>query len=317
MTQIPTTEEVSETTHRSDSPDPRVTAMIDSLQQSDRYNRETLFPRTSGFRAKADTKRRVTMLRSIESRLDLLLYPGETVEYVATAVLNSWVEQYFLGIWAQTINRTLLVFTQHRAIILLSDSKGRAKQQAWQIPYHRLKKYGAAVWVGSVKFKLDNGKSYKFMGMKKHDRKNLKEYMQQRLSIPPEESLEFPNHNARDPLCPGCWSPAPPKALICEHCDERFINPTTPALMSLALPGLGDLYLGHTVIAVVEMIGFAIVLLIATNLVVSDPGAWPFALLLIAIANIFDSLATLYIAKKGVISRHHTFGKKPRPVPGG
>ncbi|MCA9303369.1 MAG: hypothetical protein KC996_04540 [Phycisphaerales bacterium] len=297
--------------------DPKVQSMIDSLDRTDRFNLDTLFPRKTGFLAKSDTKRRVTMLKSIEPRLDLLLYPGETIEYVASAVLNNWIDQYFLGIWSQTINRTLLVFTQHRAILLLSDSKGRAKQQAWQIPYNRLKKYGAAVWVGSVSFKLDNGKNYKFMGMKKQDRKNLKEYMQRRLSTPPEESIEFPNHEARDPLCPGCWSPTPPKTHTCEHCDERFINPRTPALMSLALPGLGNLYLGHTVVAVVEMIGFAFVLLIATDIVVSDPSAWLYGILLVAFANTFDCIATMYIARKGLISRRHTFGKKPRRVVAG
>lgn len=294
--------------------DPKIQSMIGSLHHTSRYDIQSIFPKLSGMGAKSDVKRRVMMLGSIEDRIDTLLYPDERVEYVALAVLNSWAEQYFMGIWAITINRTLLIFTQHRAILMFADTKGRAKHQAWQIPYHRLMKYGAGVWAGSVCFKLDDGKKYKFTGMKKADRKNLREYMKTRLEQQVENRTEFPSFKARDALCPGCWTPTPPKLRACPHCEEEFIDPKIPGLCSLIIPGTGDLYLGHITLGIMELVGFGFVLLIIAGVVIDNPSDWPLGLLLLCIANGIDGAVTYHIAKKGYISKRHAFGSGTKPV---
>jgi hypothetical protein len=294
--------------------DPKLQPLIESLTRQDRYKLSSVFPKTTGMGAKGDIKRRVKMLGSIEGRLDTLLYPDEHIEYVALAVLNRWAEQYFMGIWAMTINRTLLVFTQYRAILLYADSKGRAKKQAWQIPYHRLRKYGAGVWAGSVCFALDDKKKYKFTAMKKQDRKQLREYMKARLENPATDIPEFPSHEARDSLCPGCWSPIPPKLRVCPHCDEEFIDPKVPALMSLIVPGTGDLYLGHRTLAIMEMIGFGFVIIICIGLLADNPSEWYIPLGLLIFANGVDAAVTHHVARKGYIAKRNAFGTGTKPT---
>ena len=273
---------------------------IAELQNVDSYDWARLFPRTEGLGAGGDVKRRVKMLKAVEPRLERLLYPGERIEFITSGVLNSWVEQYFLGVWSITINQTVFLFTNFRIILLNSDSKKRAKAMMWQVPYHRLRKYGAGMFIGSVRLKLSGGKSYAFTRVPASDRKRLKEFMRDRLEQVRAGGEQFPCHVDRDPLCPTCCSPVPPKTHVCPECDEEFITPLKPALMSLILPGLGDLYLGHTTIACFEMFGFVVLLFVAFTLASTGrPEEIVAAVGLVVIANCIDAAVTQYIASKG------------------
>lgn len=296
--------------------DPRIQAQLDLLDHPERVDFETLLPKTKGIGARADVKRRVRMLRAIEPRYDTLLYPDETIEYVALAVLNSWAEQYFMGIWAMTINRTLLVFTNYRVILIHADTKGRAKQQHWQIPYARLKKYRPGTLLGSVKFKLDDKRAYAFTGMNKRDRKALKRYMLERLSTDADDRFEFPSFRARDPLCPICHSPVEGRPRACPECAEPFVNPIVPAAASAIIPGTGDLYLGHTTLGIMEILGFVFLIFVAVNIIASDPADWWIAAGLIVAANAVDAAVTHHVARKGITAKRHVFGNatKPRKV---
>lgn len=281
-----------------------VRARITELTRVDAYDWAMLFPRTEGMGAGGDVKRRVKMLKAIEPRLETLLYPDERIEFITSGVLNSFVEQYFLGVWALQINQTVFLFTNYRIILLNSDTKKRAKVMMWQAPYHRLRKYGAGQFAGSMRLKLSGGKSYAFSGVPGRDRKRLKEYMRARLEEVREANAEFPCHADRDPLCPTCCSPVPPKVYACPECNEEFIKPIKPALMSLVLPGLGDLYLGHTMLGIIELFGFIVVLFVALNIASSGE---PIEILagvgLIAVANLIDAAVTHHIASKGAMPK--------------
>lgn len=302
-----------ETPSTDKAPDAKVMSTIGRLQRTDRYRMDSLFPRRRGMGARSETKRRVATLLSLEPRLDTILYPEETIEYAAHATLNSYAEQYFLGIWAFVINRMVMLFTEHRVILVCVDKKGRVKHQAWQIPYSRMKRYKPGTHLGSIKFKLDDGRTYKFAQMAKRDRKYLRDYMQTSLSQPREERSQFPCHTARDPLCPACYSPMPPKTAVCPDCGDRMIDPKVPALMSLIVPGTGDLYLGHRGLALFEFAGFAFLLLNAVVRFARQEPEWVAFAVVLVIANIFDAAITFHIARKGAISRRHTFGKKSAP----
>jgi hypothetical protein len=274
---------------------------IAQLQAHDAYAWDKLFPKTEGLGAAGDIRRRVRMLASVEGRIGTLLYPGERIEFVTRGVLNSFVEQYFMGIWSVIINRTLFLFTNYRVILLNADGKGRARAMMWQIPYHGMHKYGAGAMAGSVRFKVDGG-DFRFAGVPRADRKRLKLLVGEKLEQARTEGLDFPSHRGRDPLCTRCATPLPPKSPGCPECGERFINPIRPALMSLVIPGLGDLYLGHRMMAVLELIGFAFVLLIAASIAgAGDPVDIVVALLLIIIANGYDAAVTLHVARKGAL----------------
>jgi hypothetical protein len=283
------------------APSPKVRAALESLERHDAYDWSRLFPKTAGIGAAGDIKRRVRMLRSVEPRFDYLLYPEERVEFVTKGVLNSFAEQYFLGLWSIMISRTLFLFTNYRVLLIHCDRRGRAKSMMWQIPYHRVRKYGAGGVTGSVGFKLDDGKNYKFAGVPRADRKRLKSYVRAQIDRVRAEQFEFPSHSARDPLCPACATPQPRAARDCAACGEAFVNPIKPALMSCVIPGLGDFYLGHRGMAIIELLGFALLLFIVFGAFVSgDTNLITTWLVLLAIANAIDGAITFHIARKGM-----------------
>lgn len=284
-----------------------------SLTRPEAYDWTLLLPRTSGMGSARDIRRRVKMLKSVEPRFDYLLYPEERIEFVARGMLNSYAEQYFMGLWSFRINWSIFLFTNYRVILVNTGTKrGRVKSLMWQIPYDRVKKYGAAVHIGSVSFKLDDRKSYRFAGMAKRDRRLLKDYVRTQMQRVREEGFQFPSHRGRDSLCPACATPAAAKAKVCKSCGAEYINPYVPSLMSFFIPGLGDLYLGHRSIAFFELLGFAFVLLVALGIVSgggssASAGAAPLplgfsfviAIIFVAMANGVDAIITHHVASKG------------------
>jgi len=285
-------------------PNDKLRAEISRLRPDGPYVWTWLFPKTAGMGTGGDIKRRVNMLASVEPRLDTLLFPGEQIEFVTKGALNSFVEQFFMGVWSLIVNRTTFLFTNYRLILLNADNKGKAKTLMWQIPYARMQKYGAGGFSGVVKINTLGGKSYSFIQVPGADRKRLKEYMLARLAHTQQHGLPFPAYLDRDPLCAQCASPVPPKAQGCPECGDPFINPMTPALLSLIIPGLGHLYLGHRQMALHEFFGFAVILLNTTFMTLKAglPGLL-FGILIIALTNGVDSLVTLYVANKGCLPR--------------
>lgn len=276
--------------------DPQISALIAQLRRPESYDFERLFPRTSGRGSLADVRKRVIMLTSIEPRFDHLLYPDERIGFVAKGVLNSFVEQYLMGIWAIFINRTLILLTNYRAILVQCDSSGRARLMAWQIPYQRVKRYGGHA--NPVKFRLDDNTALSYTGIPSKDRKLIGAFVRAQLDRLDRDGAQFPSHKPRDPLCPRCGTPVPPNTYACPECAERFTHPMKPTLMSLLVPGLGNLAMGQTGLAIVEMCGFAffvalaIVLALAVNPLLG--------LLVIAVTNTFDAAMTHHVARKGV-----------------
>jgi hypothetical protein len=282
----------------------KIRRTLTTLTQPHVYRWDTLFPRTDGIGAAGEVQRRVRMLKSIEARLDVLLYPGEQIEFVTKGTLNSWAEQYFMGIWSLVINRTVFLFTNYRVILLNSDGKGRAKSLMWQIPYDRLGKFKTNGVSGTTTFRLAGGGAYRFVGVPRADRKRLRDYVATRLDSARASDLAFPSHTDRDSLCPHCATPVQPKARACSECAEPFILPRVPALLSLAVPGLGDLYLGHRTMAFMELLGFAFLLLVVGSLVLAGtPADLAGAALLLVLANSIDAAMTYHVARKGVLSR--------------
>ncbi|HVZ93003.1 MAG TPA: hypothetical protein VG797_00690 [Phycisphaerales bacterium] len=283
---------------------PALREKVASLRADGPYDWISLFPRVSGWGAPGEVKRHVKLLRAVEPRLEQLMFPDERIEFVTNGVLNSFVEQYFMGIWAFVINQTIFLFTNYRVVLVNWDGKKKARAMMWQIPYGRLKKYNAAVNFGSLGFKLSSGGTHKFVKVPRGDRKRLKEFMAAKLEQARTDGDVFPCHTDRDPLCPGCAAPLPPKSPSCPECLDEFVRPSTPMLFSMLLPGLGHLYLGHIALGVMVMLGFIFFAFVMIMIVVRDGlSALPFALIALACAIGVDALVTRHVARKGVLSK--------------
>ena len=203
----------------------KLRARIQSLACLDRCDLATVFPKTRAMGAAGDVKKRIVMLRSVEPRLDRLLYPGERIELVTKGTINAFAEQYFMGIWSIIINRTLILCTNFRIILLSSDNKGRARALMWQIPYDRLKKYGRSM--GNITFKCVGGTFLRFVSVPAIDRKRLKQYLADRIDHARAAGPQFPSHADRDPLCPMCATPQPKAATACAESPRHSSTPPT------------------------------------------------------------------------------------------
>lgn len=285
-------------------PSEKLRAQIARLRSDGPYVWSWLFPKVAGLGTGGDIKRRVNMLAGLEPRLEYLLFPDERIEFVTTGALNSFFEQVFMGVWSQVVNRTLFVFTNLRLILINSDARGNAKTLMWQIPYHRMQKYGAGTLTGHVKINTLGGSSFSFISVPGADRKRLRDYMEARLAQTQHHGLPFPAHADRDPLCAQCATPIPPGVQACPECGDPFINPVTPALLSLLLPGLGNLYLGHRLMAVMEAAAYAFLIgNMALVIAKVGVGGLIIAVPIVAIANATDAMITLHVAKKGRLPR--------------
>lgn len=279
----------------------KVRGLIDSLGPYP-YKLQTLFPKTSGFGVRRHIKRRIQMLKAVESRFDHLLYPDEHIDFVTHGLFNSLIEQIFLGLVAYMINRTLFLFTNYRVILINATGRYRPKQMQWQIPYEEISRFKPGGFVSSnVVFKLRDGKKYKFSGVPQRDRKALRSYVQEQVNRVEREEFSFPHYRSRDPLCPACSTPVAPGERQCSTCTEQFIDPKIPALMSLMLPCLGDFYLGHRFLGSIELITYIVIALYLIS-GLRDEGMTflPVVLITLAIEHGFDAIMTYYIAKKGV-----------------
>ena len=282
-------------------PDEKTRRLVETLDP-ERHDLAQLFPKTEGWGAGRDMKRRVRTLASLQDRLDVLLYPTERIEFVTAGILNSFAEQYFLGWLSLVINRTLFVFTNYRVILIAANQSDEAKKMMWQIPYGQVASFSSDGGLSPrVEFKLADGTRFKYVYVPRADRQRLGEYVQSHVDRVRAEGFQFPHYQGRDPLCPACATPVPKGVAGCSECREPFVEPPTVAVLSAVLPGLGDLYMGHRLMAVFELLGMAAVWLFIVLLVAQEGFVVvPFVAIFLACVHGWDAFITWYLARKGV-----------------
>ena len=135
------------------------------------------------------------------------------------------------------------------------------------------------------------------MFVKRYLAKEIRQFiMDKKSSIqevePPQEPLEN--------LCPSCFVPLGKKLISCPQCRAHFKEPEKAFLRSLLLPGLGDMYLGHILLGLLELLGAVFVWAVVISLVLSgEEGALVIALILLVFYNLLDGLFAYHMGKKG------------------
>jgi hypothetical protein len=177
------------------------------------YRLETMFPRLEGWGAKGEIKKKAKVIRNVEPVLAELLRPGEEVLYIAKGVQYSFFEQYFMGIWALTINQTVFVLTNVRLLMFRTDSSGRPKRTSWMIYYSQIEVLKAN-WMGVLNLKLRDKRKLQFSGFSKSDRQTMPRIFEpwrstgRAASIQTSRSPSKPSAATAMPACPGSTSAA-------------------------------------------------------------------------------------------------------------
>ena len=281
--------------------------MFAELPSSLAVAQQEMFPDAKPGKPSRRIRKRVQLLRNAEDVLERCLQPGETVRYVTAGSQLIALQFLTIGWFTEYINRTTLVLTDTRLLLIHTNSRRFPEMYANQIALDRFK--DVAYTLFSLRFSTSEGE-LSFSGVSGFDKRQIVE-------------LVATNPNATggvQHLCPRCFharEAPPPK---CSHCDEETKSPDRAGWLSLLFPGLGDFYLGHRGLAALEIAGAAALwlvtlLIVAVGFAARDSdgvvSGSPFIIAVVA-AHIFDSLVTRQHAQRGLYSMD---GELPTGLP--
>lgn len=253
-------------------------------------------------------KLKLKLLGAVQAPLEALLEQDEQVLHVAAATAYYPVELFFgNGLLTTLYNRYVVVGTNRRLVAVNTNYRmTKPTHYLFQFPYHTIKKISRGLFGTSLALTRKKGKRRIFISLKRTLSAEMKKFISG--NIDPSLGLDakpIPHEN----LCPACYKALPGKISSCPNCRMQFKNPRKAALLSLLLPGLGDIYLGHRFLGGLELLGALFVWSIVAILLLSnEPAGIGMAIFLLLIYNGFDSLLTLHMAKKG----HSVEKKQPQ-----
>lgn len=256
---------------------------------------------TDGWGARRRSKNTFKLLKKIDLPLRKMLREGERVFFVTRGVAQpSILEWYFLGAALYYMNQRAVVLTNQRILLLQIDSRRNPREMRGEIAYAAVSRLENS-WTGSLRIEFHSGDRVLLAGVPKADRKWLATTFGRLL-----EGLETPPVQSElENLCPHCYVIVEGQPARCPACGGRFKSPKTAGLLSLVFPGAGDLYLGHTGFALLEILGATALWLVVIALAVApDVGvleAVIFAGILVVFAHGIDAYTTYRIARKGVL----------------
>ncbi len=253
-----------------------------------------------GWAARRQSKKKLKLLKQIDATCRSMLDDGETVHFVTVGNGVSFWESYLLGWIAYYINRRAIILTDRRIILLQVDRKCRPHTLRSQLRYPTIYHHGTS-FLGRLKLTMRGGKKHLLAYMPRKDRGRLRQLID-------HKKLEFkaykPEALDMENLCPYCHRLVAGRPKQCAHCTGRFKSSTKAVLLSLLFPGLGELYLGHTPFAVLEIIGAATLWVgFLLSIPMASTGPLPMALgaaVLFVFMHGLDALTTRYIARKGI-----------------
>ncbi len=280
---------------------------------------ERMFPQRKGLLARARVKRKLKLLKNLAPGLATVLVDGEKLIYAARGyIVRNLQSIYALGLIGQITNITCAVLTDRRILLINTNFTGKGTNYRNQLLYTEITAVNvdSSICPSSV-LNLKDGKTLTMAGIKAVDRKYMQHYILQLVSSMPDDvprlggSIQY--------LCPRCPAIYLELQTECKNCGTTFKSAQKAALMSLLLPGLGDIYLGHTPLGVIELLGslaeWAILVRITAALASGREGAVRFLLgwiVFMAVTNVIAYFATRAKGRRGLIaekgSTKDTFG---------
>jgi hypothetical protein len=151
---------------------------MDLMQISDAklpYRFDQIFA-AKGFGAKRLAKNRLRLMKAIDPHLRTILSDGEKVLLVSWGIEYSFMEQFFMGLWAHLINRRALIFTDRRILMIQINSRRKVLDLRSQLRYQAIDQFAKRTF-GYVGLLLRNGRKFKLTGVPGKDRKAIKKFV--------------------------------------------------------------------------------------------------------------------------------------------
>ncbi len=241
---------------------------------------------------------KIRVLNSISDILPNILLENEQVVRVAKGTAHYPLEIFLgNGLLTMIYNHYAVLCTSMRILLINIDRRiQKPTHYFFQMSYDELKKVRRGTIFGTMVFVRKKGKKRTITGMKRVLSKEIKIYVNERISAGTSTDQEPIHEN----LCPACYHGLTKGLLACTTCKMAFKEPQKALMRSLILPGLGDFYLGHRALGTLELIGSVIIwLIIITTLLAGEDGGVAFAITLLVLYNGLDGLLTYHMAKKG------------------
>jgi hypothetical protein len=256
---------------------------------------EIFKPKKNGKYKNGLNKYKIKVIKSVQGILEKVLNKGERVLRIGSGTAYYPVE-VFLGNGYLTMmyNRYAILATNQRALLINIDRRmKKPTHYLFQVPYQNLKKVASSSLFGHITLKMIKGKNRTITGIKRAVAKEISQFFKERKE---DASSTASSGGMLENLCPSCFSSLGTGLVKCTQCEGEFKDPKKAMLRSLIFPGLGDLYLGHRFLGIMEMLGSVLVwAVVIMGILAGQYGV----IILLVIFNGFDALLTYHMAKKG------------------
>jgi hypothetical protein len=257
-----------------------------------------MFPGTHKGRIRRRDRKRAEMLCKVEPVLKRALGPTEVVRFATNGVRQLMWWLLTAGSMNPFANRTTLVLTDRRVLLIHTDWKQRPRMFANQLPLDRIRDTSGR---NSYIFIRTGKEQLMFHGVKRSEAQHVRNLLESTAS----------KKGGWQNLCPRCFAPTDSAPPACEKCGEEFKSPKKAAWRSLIFPGLGDFYLGYRKYALLEIAGAAMLwALFVTTLVPAVKAKGIEGVLvagplfgLLALIHLGDAVLTRAKAKTGLHSK--------------
>ena len=259
---------------------------------------DEMFPETRKGRIRRRDRKRAELLRKVEPVLQRALLPTEVVRFATNGVRQLMWWLLTAGSMNPFANRTTLVLTDKRVLLIHTDWKNRPRMFANQLPLDRIRETSGR---NSYIFIRTGREQLMFHGVKRSEAFHLRGLLESTAS----------KKGGWQNLCPSCFSAMDSAPPSCEKCGEVFKSPRKAAFRSLIFPGLGDFYLGYRKYATLEILGAGVLWAIfLSTLVPAAQAKGPRGALvalpifaLVALVHVCDALLTRAKARTGLHSK--------------
>ncbi len=242
---------------------------------------------------------KVKILKAVHGTLDKMLLSDEQAMRIGKATAYYPSEIIFGNGYLTTLyNHYAVVGTSQRLLFINVNQKiSKPTHYFFQIPYETISKVGTGLFGTSLVLHRQKGKRRIFTGMKRYMAKDFQQFVRERQRLfKAAKTAEA----AVEDLCPSCYVPLAKNLLACPKCQAEFKNPKTAFLRSLLLPGLRDMYLGHTLLGSLELLGSMVIWAVVILAFLSgEQESLIVALILLVFYNGLDGLLTSHMARKG------------------
>ena len=261
--------------------------------------REILTPNKKGDFKTGHNTFKVKIIGAVKELVGKMLRKDEVVLRVAAGTAYYPVEIFFGNGWLTMLyNRYALIGTNQRLLMINTNHRmTKTTHYVYQMPYSNVKKVQRGLFRRNIVLVPKRGKRKILTSMKAYLSGEMSKFI--RDHIDSGTPTGRPESMLTD-LCPACFVELEKNLATCGTCAVEFKSPKKAMLKSLILPGWGDIYLGHCLLGVFELLGSLFIWLIFFGLLMSGlPEDLIIGLFLLFFYNGADSMLTYFMARKG------------------